>query len=69
MTTVFTSYHQWKTTMTEHAKLTLDQDYCEKRIAALQDESLPQTKSFIDAYGSKYRDQVIAWFRKALSES
>ncbi|MGB0328588.1 MAG: hypothetical protein ACPGJR_13770 [Akkermansiaceae bacterium] len=68
MTTVFSSYQQWRSTMTEHAKLTLDQNYCEKRIAALQDESLPQTKSFVKAYGAKYRDQVIEWFQKALSE-
>jgi len=65
---LFTNYNEWRTTMIERAGLTLDRDYCEERIAALQDESIPQTRSFLDAYGPNYRDQVLAWFQQALSE-
>lgn len=65
---LFTNYNDWRNTMIKNAGLTLDHDYCTERIAALQDEGNPTTKSFLKAYGANYRDQVIAWFQQALSE-
>ena len=63
---VFTTFSDWHHAITERCGLTLDRDYCEARIAALQNEADPATRSFLDAYGPAYRDQVVAWFRQAL---
>jgi len=69
MNTAFRSYTEWHTAITGPCGLTLDRAYCEKRIAALQDEKSPGTKSFLETYGPDYRDQVVAWFRQALSRA
>jgi hypothetical protein len=66
---VFTNYHDWRSAITGTAGLTLDRSYCEKRIAAMLDAQAPGTQSFIDSYGTDYRDQVIDWFRQALHEA
>ncbi len=64
---VFASYDEWHSAITGRCGLTLSKEYCEERIAALTDEKAPGTKPFIETYGADYRDQVIAWFRQALS--
>ncbi len=69
MNTAFRSYNEWHAAITGPCGITLDRDYCEKRIAALQDPKAPGTKSFLDTYGTEYRDQVVNWFRQALSET
>jgi hypothetical protein len=60
MTTAFQTYTQWHTAITGPCGITLTREYCEQRIAALQDEKAPGTRPFLDAYGPGYRDQVIA---------
>ena len=69
MTTAFQSYTQWHAAITGPCGITLTRDYCEKRIAALQDEKAPGTKPFLETYGPAYRDQVIQWFQQALTQS
>ena len=69
MTNIFKNYDEWRSTMTDCAGLTLDRSYCEERIAALADENIPTTKSFLVAYGSDYRDLVVSWFTRALKEA
>ena len=44
---IFTSYQEWRTTMIDHAGLTLDEDYCKERLTVLEDEIIPETKRFI----------------------
>ncbi len=68
-TAAFQSYHEWHAAITGPCGITLDHDYCEQRIAALHDKKAPGTMAFLDAYGSEYRDQVVAWFRQALSQA
>ena len=43
----------------------LTKEYCEQRIAELEDENNPHTKAFIAAYGVAYLTQVIDWFKLA----
>lgn len=64
----FNTYQEWRAAITGPCGLTLDRDYCEQRIAALQDEKAPGTRPFLEAYGSDYRDQVITWFQQALAD-
>ena len=66
---IFTSYQEWRTTMIDRAGLTLDEGYCKERLTVLEDETIPETKRFIQTYGATYHKQVIAWFHQALSES
>ncbi len=67
MTTAFQSFTQWRDAITGPCGLTLTREYCEQRIAALQDPRAPGTKPFLETYGPEYRDQVVDWFRQALS--
>lgn len=64
----FSSYTEWRTTMTERAGLTLDRAFCEERLAVLEDENNAETRSFIKSYGATYHQQVVAWFQRVLSE-
>jgi len=66
---LFTTYQVWRTTMEKRAGLTLDTDYCNERIAVLEDEDSTETKLFIKSYGADYHRQVISWFQQALSET
>lgn len=66
---LFPNYHEWRTAITERCGLTLTGDYCTERCAALNDLSITSTKSFVDAYGEDYRDQVVQWFEKARTEA
>ncbi len=66
--TLFTDYHEWRTTMIERAGLTLDYSYCQERLAILEDQNEAETRSFIKLYGSAYHQKVVAWFHQALSE-
>lgn len=69
MNHLFTSYQEWRSTMIEQARLTLDDNYCKQRLAVLEDENSAETKAFIDSFGAAYHKQVIAWFQQALSEA
>ncbi|MDP0491034.1 MAG: hypothetical protein Q7Q71_08305 [Verrucomicrobiota bacterium JB023] len=66
--TLFNSYQEWRTTITERAGLTLDREFCQGRLEVLEDESSPETQSFIKSFGAAYHQEVVAWFHKALSE-
>ncbi len=54
MNTPFQSYAEWHAAITGPCAMTLTREYCEKRIAALQDEKAPGTKPFLDTYGPRY---------------
>jgi len=69
MKALFNSYDEWRSAITGRCGLTLDRPYCEERLAALADESVPSTKAFLKAYGPGYRDLVVTWFTRALSEA
>lgn len=69
MNNLFTNYQEWRNTMIDRAGLTLDRDFCEKRLTILEDKDNPETKSFIKSFGATYHQQVVAWFHKALSEA
>ena len=69
MTALFSNYNEWRNAITNLGGFTLDRPYCEERIAALADETIPTTKSFLQAYGPEYRDLVVSWFTRALSET
>lgn len=66
---MFKTYHDWREAITVRCGLTLDRPYCEKRIAALADPSIPSTRSFLKSYGSAYRDQIVQWFTRAASDA
>lgn len=66
---LFTSYQQWRSTMIERAGLTLDRNYCQERLAVLEDENADETRSFIKSFGANYHRQVVSWFHQALSEA
>lgn len=65
----FEHYADWHDAITRRCGLKLDRAYCESRIEALADPSIPSTRAFLDAYGPAYRDRIVLWFRRALEEA
>ncbi len=61
----FINYDEWRDAMDNRCKIPLTPEYCAERIQALQDPGDPSTKQFVNLYGAAYRDNVIAWFKKA----
>jgi hypothetical protein len=66
---VFNDFEEWRRAITLRCGLTLSRDYCAERIAALTDETVPSTRSFIDTYGESYRKTVISWFEIARQQA
>ncbi|NJM37719.1 MAG: hypothetical protein HC845_07590 [Akkermansiaceae bacterium] len=66
---LFTSYQEWREAITGKCGLELDRAYCEERIAALADFSIPSTRSFLDTYGQDYLATVSSWFQRASEEA
>ncbi|MBK1834861.1 hypothetical protein [Roseibacillus ishigakijimensis] len=42
--------------------------FCEERLAVLEDETVAETRAFIQSFGAPYHQQVVTWFRQALTE-
>ena len=61
----FNNYQEWHYAITKVGGFELTKEYCEQRIAELEDENNPHTKAFIAAYGVAYLTQVIDWFKLA----
>lgn len=63
-----TNYKDWRYAIVDMGGFTLDQAYCEERIATLENDNDKGTQAFLNAYGAEYRDKVILWFKQALEE-
>ena len=66
---VFSDFCEWRKAITLRCGLTLSRDYCAERIAALRDDTIPTTRSFVGTYGESYRSLVISWFEQAHNEA
>jgi hypothetical protein len=55
--------------ITQRCGTSLTRDYCQERIAALKDSSIPATRDFVKAYGEPHCRQVIAWYEQASREA
>jgi hypothetical protein len=60
-----TSYEEFCHLITERCGTALTRAYCQERITALRDPSIPATRDFIQAYGEAHCRQVISWYEKA----
>ena len=65
----FPNYYEWRNTITGPCGLTLSRSYCGERIAALGDPKNAATRSFLEAYGETYLNQVRGWFSQAEVEA
>ena len=63
------SYAEFCYLITQRCGTALTRAYCQERIAALQDRSLPTTREFLKAYGEPHCQQVIAWYEQAAREA
>mgnify|MGYP001627964919 CR=1 FL=1 len=64
-----TSYSEFCFLITQRCGTALTPDYCQDRIAALQDQSIPSTVEFLKAYGEPHCRQVIGWYERASREA
>lgn len=63
-----TDYASWRYCIEVKCGLPLTPDYIQARIAVLADPSLEESRRFAGLYGEPYREQVLAWFRRAADE-
>lgn len=66
---LFLNYEEWRDAITGRCGLDLTRAYCEERIEALADLTIPSTKSFLDSYGADYLAAVSSWFQRARREA
>ena len=64
-----TSYAEFCYLITQRCGTALTRAYCQERIAALKDSSIPATSDFVKAYGEPHCRQVIAWYEQASREA
>ena len=64
-----TSYTEFCHLITHRCGTKLTRDYCQERISALRDGSLPTTREFARTYGEAHHRQVIAWYEMAEREA
>ena len=64
-----TSYAEFCYLITQRCGTALTRAYCQERIAALKDSSIPATSDFVKAYGEPHCRQVIAWYEHASREA
>jgi hypothetical protein len=64
-----TSYAEFCYLITQRCGTALTRAYCQERIAALNDSSIPATSDFVKTYGEPHCRQVIAWYEQASREA
>jgi hypothetical protein len=55
--------------ITQRCGTVLSREYCEQRMAALNDSSISSTRDFVKAYGVAHQKQVLAWYGQAAAEA
>ena len=61
-------YAAWRHCIEVDCGITLTPAWIEQRITALQDDRDHHTRRFVELWGSAHHEQVIGWFRQALTE-
>jgi hypothetical protein len=64
-----TTYAEFRMLITQRCGTALTHIYCQQRITALNDDSLPTTREFTKHYGPQHHRQVIAWYEQAAREA
>lgn len=62
-----TNFTEWKDCIVYKCGIALTNEYAQKRIIALKDNSDTNTIQFKRLYGDEYTQLVISWFLQALS--
>ncbi|MEO0480496.1 MAG: hypothetical protein AAF196_13520 [Planctomycetota bacterium] len=63
------SYEGWRECIEVRCKTPLTPDYVQERLKELENQEHPKTQEFEKLYGTPYREQVTAWFRRAAEEA
>ena len=63
-----TDYASWRYCIEVKCGIPLTQDFLQMRIAILGDVAREETQRFAQLYGDGYREQVLAWFRRAAGD-
>jgi hypothetical protein len=64
-----TSFAEFCYLITQRCGTVLTREYCQERIAALKDSSIPATREYVKAYGATHCRQIIAWYEQASREA
>jgi hypothetical protein len=62
-------YASWRYCIEVKCGLALTPEFLQKRVAILGDPRHEEAQRFAQLYGEPYREQVLAWFKRAASEA
>ncbi|MGC6433722.1 MAG: hypothetical protein ACON4M_05950 [Crocinitomicaceae bacterium] len=62
------NFEDWKLCIEKDCKIELSEKFCKDRISILTDKSSIETKRFESIYGQLHLENVISWYKKALSQ-
>ncbi len=63
------NYASWRYCIEVKRSLALTPEFLQARIAILGDPRHQESQRFAKLYGEPYREQVLAWFRRAAAET
>ncbi|WPQ62677.1 hypothetical protein SIO70_30420 [Chitinophaga sancti] len=63
-----TNFVEWKFCITQQCQIQLTSHFINSRISELENLNSKSTTDFIALYGDKHWQNVLTWFKKALSE-
>ena len=58
------TYEEWRHCITVDCGLEFTNNFVDRRIAALEDNSQHYTQQFIRRYGKQHHQSVLSWFKK-----
>lgn len=62
------NFDTWKLCIEKDCNINLTKDYCNERLAKLQNKELKETIEFERLYGKKHLENIISWFKIVLSQ-
>lgn len=62
------SYEDWRFCIEKSCRIELTRTFIHARIQELGDQSSEGTQRFIQRYGLNHYEQIMMWFRQALTE-
>ena len=60
------TYESWKKCITVACGIPLTKEYAEDIVKILSDDSSPETKRFLERYGTEWKERVLSYFSFAL---
>ena len=62
------SYDEWKNCIINDCKINLTREFAELRLSVYENKKHPETRKFVQLYGSQHLNNIIHWYKKSYNE-